>query len=46
VNCANKNIQYVKEGKISVNINEQMKRAVAASDISPFEAFVSPKTEN
>jgi DNA modification methylase len=45
VSQANKNIEYVKEGKISVNINDQ-KRREASSEISPLKAFVSPKTEN
>jgi DNA modification methylase len=45
VSKANKNIQDVKEGKISVNIDDQVK-PVTVNDISPLEAFISTQTEN
>ena len=44
VSQANKNIQNVKEGKISLNIYDQ-KRYTANNEISTLEAFVTTKTD-
>jgi DNA modification methylase len=45
VSQANKNIQDVKEGKISLNVDDY-KRHVSSNDIRPLEAFVSAQPEN